>query len=246
MRDLDPTPAEVQVGGLGVVVVEDLRVQRVDDEPAVLLVLHQPGLPQHAQVVRDVDDLDVEQLGQLGHVLRAGPQALDDADAVGLGNRLQQLGTLLGLLRVGHDSVPDSRTGIERLAVWAAPPAKSDSASPCDTGRRTAGSFNHHTYTIRRIKTSPLNGSLFRRGDRGQSAQYRWDICDYTGTRREEKGSGADWGRSQVSFCVRTTGRRTAGRRRGSSSLVGRPPPGRGPEGRSGGPVRPPGTRGSG
>src|SRR5262249_39043927 len=101
-RNGELAPAEVELAGLPVVAGEILRGQGVDDVAALLLVLDQPGRLEHAQVVGHVDDLDLQQLGQLADVLGAVPQALGDSDAVLLADRLQEVGTLLSFSRVDH------------------------------------------------------------------------------------------------------------------------------------------------
>src|SRR5437899_4222449 len=68
-----------------------VRVERIENEPALLVVLHQLALAQHAQVVRDVDDFSVEQLGQLADVFRPAAQVVEDLQAVEVSDRLQQL-----------------------------------------------------------------------------------------------------------------------------------------------------------
>ncbi len=57
VRNLDAAPAEIEVRGLRSVVTEHLRVKRVDYEAAVFDVFHKSGVPQNAQVMRNVDDL---------------------------------------------------------------------------------------------------------------------------------------------------------------------------------------------
>src|SRR2546425_767383 len=76
-------PAATEIEDLLAVLVflllgQHRRMQRIDDELALLLVPHQSRVAQHAQVVRDVDQLAAQQSGQLTDVLRPILQALDD------------------------------------------------------------------------------------------------------------------------------------------------------------------------
>src|SRR5262249_19447668 len=77
-------------------------MQRVDDVFTSLLVLHQPGVSQHAQVMRDVDQLAAQQFGQLSDVLWTGLQALNDLQTVRLAERLEIAGADVGLQLIVH------------------------------------------------------------------------------------------------------------------------------------------------
>jgi hypothetical protein len=100
--DFDFAPAEFDRSDLRAFGLEEAGMQGIDHEAAVFLVFDQAGLAQHAEVVRHVDDLDTQQLGQFGDVLFAREQAVDDADPVGFRDRLQAFGALFGMFRVGH------------------------------------------------------------------------------------------------------------------------------------------------
>ena len=74
VRNLDPAPTEVEVGGLGTFVIEDLGMKRIDDEAAILLILHETGLAEDAEVMGHVHDLDGERFGQLGGLFIEPPR----------------------------------------------------------------------------------------------------------------------------------------------------------------------------
>jgi hypothetical protein len=82
-----------------------VRVKGVDDASALLLVPHQPGVAQDAEVVRHVDQGGVQQLREGGDVLRAALEALDDLQPLGVGHRLEALSTLGGLETVFHQNL---------------------------------------------------------------------------------------------------------------------------------------------
>ena len=54
-------------------------MQRIDDEAAVLDILHEAGVTQDAEMVRNVDDLRVQQRRQFADIVRPPPQHADDA-----------------------------------------------------------------------------------------------------------------------------------------------------------------------
>ena len=67
--------------------MEDVGVQAVNDESALLLVEHDAGVAEDAQVVRDVDDLGPESAGDFADVAGAVAQAVDDPQPFRVGQR---------------------------------------------------------------------------------------------------------------------------------------------------------------
>ena len=122
-RDLQAAAAEIEMlRGRGAARrMENVGVQAVDDESALLFVQHDAGVPEDAQVVRDVDDLGPHQAGDFADVAGAVAQAVDDPQPLRVGQRPQHSGAMVGFQRIGHawgltvprrgdgDSVPSSR-----------------------------------------------------------------------------------------------------------------------------------------
>src|SRR6516162_5815040 len=75
--ELKPAAAKIEAG-VAPGPAEDGGMQGIDNVLALPLVPDQPGMAEHAQVVRDVGQLLPQESGQVTHGLRAGPQALDD------------------------------------------------------------------------------------------------------------------------------------------------------------------------
>src|SRR5206468_1566156 len=102
IRDLQSAAAEVErIGGNeGDLWPEMLRIQRVDDVHALLVIANEVGAAQHAHVVRHVGDYVFEECGQLADVFWPGPQALDDLETPGIRERPEQAGAVVGLQRV--------------------------------------------------------------------------------------------------------------------------------------------------
>ena len=85
---------------LGMVVawtVENVGMQAVDDEASLLFILHQTGVAQHAEMVRDVDNLRVEQGGQLADVAAAGAETVDDPQPLRVCQGAEGTGATSGL-----------------------------------------------------------------------------------------------------------------------------------------------------
>ena len=64
-----------------------LRAQLVEPLLRARLHVDEPGLLQHAQVLRDLRLVELQALADVVHRARPGAQQLDDAEAVGLGER---------------------------------------------------------------------------------------------------------------------------------------------------------------
>src|SRR5271166_4347483 len=82
--------------------LENLWVQRIDDKLALLLIDDQPRFAQHAQMVRDVRQLHIQQSSQFADVARSGLQALDDLEPFRVADRLQGSSALIGTQLVAH------------------------------------------------------------------------------------------------------------------------------------------------
>lgn len=65
---------------------------------------HQPGPTQHAQMVRRIGQLQMQFSGQIRDTARPGTQCLNQAQAIGITQSLEQLGTLFYGKRIatGH------------------------------------------------------------------------------------------------------------------------------------------------
>src|SRR5262249_37863079 len=81
-----------------------------DDAAAVLRVLDQPVLPQHAQVVRHVHDRDAEQLGELPDVERSLGESVQDLETGLLTDRRDLTGRGPGVGKVHDYTTPHSDT----------------------------------------------------------------------------------------------------------------------------------------
>lgn len=82
--------------------LQHVRMQAVDDELAVLLVVDQAGVAEDAQVMRNVGQFVVQEQRDLRDRLRAGLQTLDDPQAFRIGQGLQEAGAFIGLQTVAH------------------------------------------------------------------------------------------------------------------------------------------------
>jgi len=104
LRNFDLAPTEIQVGRVRRIIFKELWVQRIDYEPAILLVFDEARLTQHAEVVGNIDYFHLEQLCEFGYVFCTRSQAIDDTNAVRFGNRLEAICTGFRTLVVRHSS----------------------------------------------------------------------------------------------------------------------------------------------
>jgi hypothetical protein len=80
----------------------DIGVKRVDDEFALFLVKDQTGMTKDAEMMRDIGDVDAEQIGESADVLGTGLETLNDLQPFRIGQRLEPFGTFTGLEVVLH------------------------------------------------------------------------------------------------------------------------------------------------
>jgi hypothetical protein len=81
---------------------EIICMQRINDETPFLFLTNEPGGTQNAEVMRDIDDLDVQKIGKFSNVLRSFPETLDDPNPIGFRDRLEQIRALLHLNFITH------------------------------------------------------------------------------------------------------------------------------------------------
>lgn len=82
---------------LGAGGVEYVGMQTVNDEPTLFFILYQTGVTQHAEMVRDINDLDIEQCRQLTDVAFAAAQTVDDAQSLRVRQRAESASATVGL-----------------------------------------------------------------------------------------------------------------------------------------------------
>ncbi len=99
--------------------VKDLGMELVDDKPALPPVKDQPGLPQHAQMVRHVDYLPAEQFGDLADIPGPFAQALHDLKPFGVGHGAQEPGTAIGFESIFHVNSKRCNVRTSRLLASA-------------------------------------------------------------------------------------------------------------------------------
>src|SRR5262245_13152851 len=84
-------------------------MQLVDDEAALAVVVDQPRLAEHAEVVRHLNDVAAQELSKLADVLRPLAKALDDAQPLGLGEDAEDAGAVLRLEVLHGSTAPGKR-----------------------------------------------------------------------------------------------------------------------------------------
>jgi len=100
--NFDPAPTEVDLGRVGRVASEVLRMERVKYESAVFTDLDKSRSTQHAEVVRDIDDFIFQEPGYFGDVLTSDPQQVDDANPIRFAEGLEQPGAIQSRFLIGH------------------------------------------------------------------------------------------------------------------------------------------------
>jgi hypothetical protein len=83
--------------------VEQVRGEGVDDVAALLAGLDDAGVAEDGEVVRDVDQNDLQAVGQLRDAVRPVAQAADDAQPARVGQGGEEFGAPLGLKRFRHE-----------------------------------------------------------------------------------------------------------------------------------------------
>ena len=86
--------------------VKNVGMQAVDDEASLLFILHQTGVTQNAEMVRNVDNLGVEQGRQLADVAAAVAQAVNDPQPLWVCQGMESAGAASGLQWLVHETVP--------------------------------------------------------------------------------------------------------------------------------------------
>ena len=81
---------------------EDGRGERIDDKAALLAGGDDAGGFERAEVMGDVGDGGVEGAGDLADGFGALLEALNDLEAVGVSDGLQESGTFLGFESITH------------------------------------------------------------------------------------------------------------------------------------------------
>src|SRR5262245_18154685 len=102
LRQLQLAAAQVQTVGGRAGGGEDVRMEAIDDEAALLFGLEDPLTLEDLQMVRDVGDFLAQFSRDLADVFGPAAKRLDDPQAVGVGQGLQPFGAFLGRERVLH------------------------------------------------------------------------------------------------------------------------------------------------
>ncbi len=85
--------------------VKNIGMQAIDDETPLLFVLHEACVAQDAEMVRDVDDLGVEQGGQFADIAGAAAETVDDPQSFRVRQGSEGAGAAIGLQWLAHDTL---------------------------------------------------------------------------------------------------------------------------------------------
>ena len=77
--------------------VKHIGMESVDDKASLLFILDQTGMAQDAEMMRDIDDLGIEQSGQFADIAFAAAQAMDDAQSLGVRQSAKRTSAAVGL-----------------------------------------------------------------------------------------------------------------------------------------------------
>ena len=113
--DLDPAPTEVDLGRVGRIAAEVLRMERVKHEPAIFADLDEPRPAQDAEVVRNVDDFIFQEPGYFGDVLTPDPQQINDANAIRFAEGLEQPGAVMAVFSSVMEVTPAGKSDIDLI-----------------------------------------------------------------------------------------------------------------------------------
>src|SRR5262249_5161291 len=99
LAELEPATAEIY----HIFVLEHIWMERVGHKLALLVIAHQSRMAQYAEVMRDVGDVFIQQLGERADMLRRVPQALNNPQPLRVGERFEKPRASVGLKFVLHE-----------------------------------------------------------------------------------------------------------------------------------------------
>jgi len=102
--------AAAQIEAFGVIsrtgAMKHVRMQAIDNKSSLFFILHQAGMAQDAEMVRNVDDLRIEKGGQFADIAGAATQAVNDPQPLRVRQSTQNTGATIRLQWLVHSTHP--------------------------------------------------------------------------------------------------------------------------------------------